>query len=275
MSTPDLPPPPPPTGVPVAPGEPPAPPSGSTEPPEPEQPSGWFPDPNGRHEHRYFNGRTWTADVSDGGQRSIDPLGSGPSPAAAYVPARRGNGMATAALVCGIGAVLLGWIPFLVVAGFVLAVLALVFGVQGVRRSNLTGSGRGQAVAGIVLGALGVALSVIGVILSVVAFREVRAFMNPAAHDVEVTSCAVVDGVATAEGTLTNRDDDPARFTVFVELRVGDEHSEHSDRMELLDPGDTATWRVAEFDVVAGEQCDVDEIHVFGPFPFDVPMDRP
>jgi hypothetical protein len=272
MSTPDLPPPPPPAGIPVPTGEHPG---RSSGPPGPDQPSGWFPDPNGRHEHRYFNGRTWTADVSDGGHRSIDPLGSMPSPAAAYVPARRGNGMATAALVCGIGAVLLAWIPFIVVAGFVLAVLALVFGVQGVRRSNLTETGRGQAVAGIVLGALGVALSVIGVILSVVAFREVRAFMNPAAHDVEVTSCAVVDGVATAEGTLTNRDDDPSRFTVFVELRVGDERSEHADRLELLDPGDTATWRVAEFDVGAAEGCDTDEIHVFGPFPFDVPMDRP
>jgi hypothetical protein len=263
MSTPDLPPPPPPAGAPV--------PSPGT----PEQPSGWFPDPNGRYEHRYFNGRTWTADVADGGQRSVDPLGSSPTPVAAPAAPGRGNGMATAALVCGIGAALLAWIPFLVVAGFVLAILALVFGVQGVRRSNDTGSGRGQAVAGVVLGALGVALSVIGVILSVIAFREVRAFMNPGAHDVVVTSCEVVDRVATAQGTLTNRDDEPARFTVFVELTVGDDHSEHADRLELVDPGDTATWRVAEFNVGAAESCDATEVHVFGPFPFDVPMDRP
>jgi hypothetical protein len=259
MSSPDLPPPPAPAGAPA-----------------PEQPSGWFPDPNGRHEHRYFNGRSWTADVADGGQRAVDPLGSAPSPATPLAPAPGGgNGMATGALVCGIGAVLLAWIPFIVVAGLVLAILALVFGVQGVRRANVTSTGRGQALAGIVLGALGIALSVVGVILSVVAFREVRAFMDPAAHDVAVTSCTVADGVATAEGTLTNRDDDPARFTVFVELRVGDEHSEHADRLGRLDPGDTATWRVAEFGVGAAERCVADEVHVFGPFPFDVPMDRP
>jgi hypothetical protein len=264
MSPPDLPPPPPPAGA-----------RAPTPPAEPLQPSGWFPDPNGRYEHRYFNGRAWTADVADGGQRTIDPLGSTPSPAAGVAPAPRGNGIATAALVCGIGAVLLAWIPFIVVAGFVLAVLALVFGVQGVRRANVADSGRGQALAGIVLGALGVALTVIGVILSVVAFREVRAFLNPVAHDVEVTSCTVADGVATAEGTLTNRDDDPARFTVFVELRVGDARSEHADRLELLDPAATATWRVTEFNAGTAETCDAAEVHVFGPFPFDVPMDRP
>src|SRR5688500_11873704 len=119
-----------------------------------EQPSGWFPDPNGRHEHRYFNGRSWTADVADGGQRSADPRGSAASRTAALAPAPAGNGMATAALVCGIGAVLLAWIPFIVVAGFVLAILALVFGVQGVRRAKLTGNGHGQALAGAVLGAV-------------------------------------------------------------------------------------------------------------------------
>jgi uncharacterized membrane protein YhaH (DUF805 family) len=34
----------------------------------------WFPDPMGRHQFRYWNGAAWTADVSDGGVNSIDPL---------------------------------------------------------------------------------------------------------------------------------------------------------------------------------------------------------
>lgn len=35
---------------------------------------GWNPDPTGRHEYRYWNGTTWTDDVSDSGVTSVDPL---------------------------------------------------------------------------------------------------------------------------------------------------------------------------------------------------------
>lgn len=36
--------------------------------------AGWHPDPTGRHEHRYFNGTSWTDDVSDRGRQSKDPF---------------------------------------------------------------------------------------------------------------------------------------------------------------------------------------------------------
>lgn len=35
--------------------------------------AGWHPDPTGRHELRYWDGRQWTADVSDQGVTSTDP----------------------------------------------------------------------------------------------------------------------------------------------------------------------------------------------------------
>ena len=35
--------------------------------------AGWKPDPNERHEWRYFDGAVWTDKVSDGGQASTDP----------------------------------------------------------------------------------------------------------------------------------------------------------------------------------------------------------
>lgn len=35
---------------------------------------GWHDDPTGRHQHRYWDGRTWTPHVADGGQQSVDPL---------------------------------------------------------------------------------------------------------------------------------------------------------------------------------------------------------
>jgi len=38
-------------------------------------PAGWYEDPSGRHQHRYWDGTRWTDDVADAGTASIDPLG--------------------------------------------------------------------------------------------------------------------------------------------------------------------------------------------------------
>jgi len=38
-------------------------------------PSGWYPDPAGRHEQRYWHDGRWTDQVGDGGRRSVDALG--------------------------------------------------------------------------------------------------------------------------------------------------------------------------------------------------------
>lgn len=35
---------------------------------------GWYPDPSGRHQLRYFDGRRWNDAVADDGNRSVDPL---------------------------------------------------------------------------------------------------------------------------------------------------------------------------------------------------------
>lgn len=42
--------------------------------------SGWFPDPSGRHEERWWDDPQWTDDVRDGGERSVDPLVTVPAP---------------------------------------------------------------------------------------------------------------------------------------------------------------------------------------------------
>lgn len=36
-------------------------------------PAGWYPDPLGRHDHRYWDGGRWTHHVGKGGQQNIDP----------------------------------------------------------------------------------------------------------------------------------------------------------------------------------------------------------
>ncbi|HEY0398587.1 MAG TPA: DUF2510 domain-containing protein, partial [Acidimicrobiia bacterium] len=37
------------------------------------QPADWYPDPAGRHEHRYWDGSRWTEHVSSHGRQSVDP----------------------------------------------------------------------------------------------------------------------------------------------------------------------------------------------------------
>jgi len=43
--------------------------------------AGWYPDPSGRHEHRYWDGTRWTEDVASGGRQGTDPdLTAAPPP---------------------------------------------------------------------------------------------------------------------------------------------------------------------------------------------------
>jgi uncharacterized protein YxjI len=39
-------------------------------------PAGWFPDPLGRHEQRYWDGQQWTEHVASHGRQSVDPVGA-------------------------------------------------------------------------------------------------------------------------------------------------------------------------------------------------------
>jgi uncharacterized protein YxjI len=41
----------------------------------------WYPDPMGRHEYRWFDGTTWTDQVSSNGAQTTDPLGVAPAKA--------------------------------------------------------------------------------------------------------------------------------------------------------------------------------------------------
>ncbi|HEX7267560.1 MAG TPA: fibronectin type III domain-containing protein [Streptosporangiaceae bacterium] len=45
-------------------------------------PAGWYTDPVGRHEYRYWDGTDWKPEVSDGGVTAVDPLGPAPPPLA-------------------------------------------------------------------------------------------------------------------------------------------------------------------------------------------------
>jgi Domain of unknown function (DUF4190) len=73
--------------------------------------------------------------------------------------ARGGAGMATAALVLGILAIITS---FTVIGGVLLGVLAVIFGVIAARRASRgLGLGRGRAIAGVITGVLGILLAVV------------------------------------------------------------------------------------------------------------------
>ncbi len=60
-----------------------------------ETPANWYPDPSGRHEHRYWDGAQWTEHVSDHGRQGVDPItDSAPLPTTSATPEKIQNQVA-------------------------------------------------------------------------------------------------------------------------------------------------------------------------------------
>lgn len=222
---------------------------------------GWYPDPYGRYDSRYHNGHDWTADVSSGGERYVDPHGI------EWGPQR--NSLATAALVLGTIGVAIGWIPFLFVIGAVCAILGLVFGVIGLRRSRASGIGRSRAIVGLTTGACGLLAAFAGGLLTVVVYDAVDSYENPRAHTVKIESCDVVGSRATAAGTITNDSSSEADFVVHVDfVRGGTDNVLATSAIQVRNvPAEATTPFTAAGSVDLDEvDCVIDE--VTGPFPF-------
>jgi thiol:disulfide interchange protein len=121
-------------------------------------PPGWFPDPTGRHDHRWWDGAEWTGHVADAGVASLDGL---PAPSHPTVSTRSTGGgaraagpgndpVAVASLAVALGSVLLSLVPGL---GLVLPVVAITLAV--IARARIRTSrraGDGMAIAGLVVG---------------------------------------------------------------------------------------------------------------------------
>jgi hypothetical protein len=247
---------------------------------------GWFPDPSGRHEFRYFNGQTWTGDVARGGQRYVDPLGTDAAPAgtptagtptagtptsAASSPDPGGNTLGVAALSCGILAIALGWIPVVFVAGAVLAVLAVVFGSLGIKHSRLAHQRRGFAIAGVVTGVIGILVAVAGLIFTVAVFRALERYENPGDNQAGPLACQVLDGRLRGSGEIQNLGSTTADYTVLVDLVRGGSGipiSTRRERIEGVEPGEIRTYEFSQRVTASSVECRVAEVK--GPLPFGV-----
>lgn len=239
----------------------------ANDPTDPTFTAGWYPDPIGRFELRFYNGVQWTADVASGGARYVDPLGLA-------VRGNVTNPLATAAMILGIVAVTTAWMPFLVVVGLAAAAIAVGLGIAGVRRSAASGVGRGAALAGLVMGATAAIVSIIGVLLTVVVVDAYRDYVDPPAHEVAVTACSVSGSRATMAGELTNLGDSDAEFSVLVGFLRPDTDNPHATRR--VEIGEVAAGVTVVFD--AQHQVDLDGvdcavIEVNGPLPFGIALD--
>jgi len=137
-------------------------------------------------------------------------------------PAPR-NGMAIGALIVSIVAFLLAVIPFISVAGVVAAIVAVVLGFIGLRRTAAAG-GRGMAIAGVVVG---FAALVIGAVLTVVIFSNLdtiaEGFNDAASQVADDTGNQLPDKADPVPAPLSDVADGPQGSTESGAIPVGPE----------------------------------------------------
>ena len=104
----------------------------------------------------------WVVEMSEGWNMSENVVV--PPGQVVYVE-RRGNGMAVTALVLGILGVLFGLIPLLAPLALIFGLMALIFGGIGLRKAIVDHTGKGMAIAGLVLGAIAFGLSIVGFVI--------------------------------------------------------------------------------------------------------------
>jgi len=90
-----------------------------------------------------------------------DPQFLDAPPSATTTAPKGSNGLATAGFVLGLLGVLTCWIPILNVVGIILGILGAVLAAVGLAKSKKVGTGKGLAIAGIVLGVLAVLLAIL------------------------------------------------------------------------------------------------------------------
>jgi hypothetical protein len=127
-------------------------------------PPGWYPDPEGGVGQRYWDGAIWTE------HRTGQPPATAVQPVYAqrpvYPPAP-GNGMAVAALVCGIVGAVFGLIPLTFFIALALGLVAVVLGPIAWNRANKVPAAgkKGLAIAGTILGVVALGVGIVGAVI--------------------------------------------------------------------------------------------------------------
>ena len=231
-------------------------------------PPGWYQDPTGRFEYRYFNGVQWMPDVAVNGQRyvdvPIDQLELQPS-------STRRRGMAVTSFITGLAAVALGWVPFVFVVAAGAAITAFVFGIIGLKNARLQGGyGRRFAITGLVLSPIALGVCVGGFFFTKVVVRELNDFIEPGPHQVFIEQpCTVASGRVTARGTIHNLDDQSHDYRIVVDFSIpGDGTTSVTTKVDQVRPDGTAPWSSTTDVTGTSVTCKVSDVS--GPLPFDI-----
>lgn len=234
--------------------------------------SGWFPDPLGRHEKRFFNGLVWSDRVMDGEHSGSDPIGN----VATRVPLRPiksteasgfvdqpngGNVAAVSALMLGIvGAVIALLVPFGFLVGAACGLVALVLGLRAYRNApRRDPASNALATTGLVLGCVALVLAMYyGASYYSVAGTVRRAFASspptvtvdadPLQNDVRILDCyrTIGAGPPAATGTLVNTAAKTQAFRVAVDFKIGAITVRSNTTTVPLDSGETGSWTVRD-----------------------------
>jgi hypothetical protein len=196
----------------------------------------------------------WDPEVPRGGEI--------PGPGAPR-PAKAGNGLAVTAMVLGIVGTVLGLVFSLFFLAIPFGVLAVIFGVVGRNAApKRGGAGKGQAIAGLVLGGVAILLGIVGVIAINSFFDDPEySSSNPADssdYDVKLERCGVHEsGEGEATGTIKNTSDEVQDFAIRVLFRSSEREHEGFDILPDLEPGESRDWYAVSFSAAPDLTCRV------------------
>lgn len=176
-----------------------------------------------------------------------------------------------------IAALVLGILSFFCL-GPVAGVLAIIFGVLGLKKANEIGSGKGMAIAGMVLGIIGTIVTILIFVLVIAAGDSVTdsiddAFdtANPDDYELVTKSCEIDDfGFVSFSGTIENTANEDLDFTIEAEIRDTSDGSlaDSPSTIVYTPQGDTVSWEIvgSVSDSVTEVECKVTEVNNFGNF---------
>lgn len=139
--------------------------------------------------------------MSDTGivQPAPDPQIGQPTP----VTATGRNGLATAGIVLGLLGLLGSWIPLLNILAILLGILGAILAAIGLGKSKKAGSGRGLALAGLILGVLAV---IIAIVINVAFVNSVDDAIDTTTNTTVETPADSADAAASDAGAASSEE---------------------------------------------------------------------